>query len=84
MLRGLLVHIEKPTLDMQVLTTFGVIGLVFHLSRACWRLGRGSSRCVCVRGGGGEEGREGEKEGGREGKGREGGEREGVKEGGSE
>ncbi len=78
----LLVHFEKPTLAMQLLTTFGVMGLIFHLSRARWRLGRGSSG----REGGGREGRKGgRKEGeieGREEGGRKGGGRETRREGG--
>ena len=39
----LLVHLEKPTREMQLLTMFGVMEHIFHLSSACWHLGRVSS-----------------------------------------
>ena len=39
----LLVHSENPTLAMQILTTLGVMVLIFHLSRARFDLGKGES-----------------------------------------
>lgn len=39
----LLVHSENPTLAMHILTTLGVMVLIFHLSRARFDLGKGES-----------------------------------------